>query len=219
LTRRTGRSNVRNRAGSSRCAKSAAPLHSERRCCTQSGHAGKSSGRTSGGPSAACRTKRARCASVTSPIISRWRELLFVALLSRGLVQPPRRVKNPEGRGLDERQGSDTLWVIEGVVERDHCPIGPRYEIDRAFRLHPVDGCRQCTALERDRVVRGQRPVVETTLHGQELWAPDPARRAEHVLVRQASNRGQQNQSTVPSVVTNAAVCRSPIRPCSPIGG
>jgi hypothetical protein len=27
------------------------------------------------------------------------------------------------------------------------------------------------------------------------------------------SNRGQQNQSTVPSVVTSAAVCRSPIRP------
>src|SRR4051812_5116282 len=29
------------------------------------------------------------------------------------------------------------------------------------------------------------------------------------------SNRGQQNQSTEPSVVTRAAVCRSPISPCS----
>jgi hypothetical protein len=33
------------------------------------------------------------------------------------------------------------------------------------------------------------------------------------------SNRGQQNQSTLPSVVTSAAVCRSPISPCSAIGG
>ena len=34
-----------------------------------------------------------------------------------------------------------------------------------------------------------------------------------------ASKRGQQNQSIVPSVLTNAAVCKSPIRPCSAIGG
>ena len=33
------------------------------------------------------------------------------------------------------------------------------------------------------------------------------------------SKRGQQNQSTVPSVVTSAAVWRSPISPCSAIGG
>ena len=33
------------------------------------------------------------------------------------------------------------------------------------------------------------------------------------------SNRGQQNQSIVPSVVTSAAVCRSPIRPWSAIRG
>jgi hypothetical protein len=30
---------------------------------------------------------------------------------------------------------------------------------------------------------------------------------------------GQQNQSMVPSVLTRAAVCRSPIRPCSLMGG
>lgn len=30
------------------------------------------------------------------------------------------------------------------------------------------------------------------------------------------SNRGQQNQSTVPSTAISALVCRSPIRPCSP---
>ncbi len=33
------------------------------------------------------------------------------------------------------------------------------------------------------------------------------------------SNRGQQNQSMLPPVVTSAAVCRSPISPCSAIGG
>src|SRR3712207_5788739 len=33
------------------------------------------------------------------------------------------------------------------------------------------------------------------------------------------SKRGQQNQSTVPSVLTSAAVCRSPIRPWSLIAG
>ena len=33
------------------------------------------------------------------------------------------------------------------------------------------------------------------------------------------SNRGTQNQSIVPSVETSAAVCRSPIRPCSEISG
>ena len=32
------------------------------------------------------------------------------------------------------------------------------------------------------------------------------------------SKRGQQNQSIVPSVATRAAVCRSPISPCSAIG-
>jgi len=34
-----------------------------------------------------------------------------------------------------------------------------------------------------------------------------------------ASKRGQQNQLAVPSVERRAAVCRSPIRPCSAIGG
>ena len=33
------------------------------------------------------------------------------------------------------------------------------------------------------------------------------------------SNRGQQNQSIVPSVETSAAVCRSPISPWSAMGG
>jgi quercetin dioxygenase-like cupin family protein len=33
------------------------------------------------------------------------------------------------------------------------------------------------------------------------------------------SKRGQQNQSTVPSVLIKAAVCRLPMRPCSPISG
>src|SRR5690349_3931624 len=33
------------------------------------------------------------------------------------------------------------------------------------------------------------------------------------------SNLGQQNQSIVPSTATSAAVCRSPIRPCSAIVG
>jgi hypothetical protein len=33
------------------------------------------------------------------------------------------------------------------------------------------------------------------------------------------SNRGQQNQSIVPSVATSAAVWRSPISPCSAMSG
>src|SRR5215469_7207358 len=33
------------------------------------------------------------------------------------------------------------------------------------------------------------------------------------------SNRGQQNQSMVPSAATSAAVCRSPISPCSLMSG
>ena len=33
------------------------------------------------------------------------------------------------------------------------------------------------------------------------------------------SNRGEQYQSIVPSVPTSATVCRSPITPCSAIGG
>ena len=34
-----------------------------------------------------------------------------------------------------------------------------------------------------------------------------------------ASDRGQQNQSTVPPVVTSAPVCRSPVNPRSPALG
>jgi hypothetical protein len=53
----------------------------------------------------------------------------------------------------------------------------------------------------------------------------------EHLLERQPgllqpdantlgeSKRGQQNQSTQPSVVTSAAACRSPMSPWSAIGG
>src|SRR5437879_2848830 len=49
-------------------------------------------------------------------------------------------------------------------------------------------------------------------------WPPRSGSRSDAKMLGE-SNRGQQNQSTTPPVVTRAAVCRSPMRPWSAIAG
>ncbi len=99
----------------------------------------------------------------------------------------------------------------------------------RSVAVLPVGGMKSITSPAPDSVMKRVTRtavsgryncfVVYVVFSGATLKCPpfSRSRRAPNTLGE--SKRGQQNQSIVPSVVTRAAVCRSPIRPWFSIRG